>query len=295
MIMINGINNTNIIYISTNIVTNIVNYSNSTWSDPKVTVAIISSSLTILALVYAIYKDWLVTLLFQPKFKVTLKLDVPDCVKINRNPYAYYYFRLFVENTGRKRAENVQLFMWKIQKKDNKTGSYLPVPLFLPTSLVWTHINKGIIDGILPKTGRHCDLGCIQDGRPLLQDTTGGIIGVDKTSDYKDCKFILKLDVENTGYEILEPGDYIFEIEIAASNCKPKIHKIPLIITGKWYDNPEEMFSKGIYQPGAIKNGSEGEPRENDSGEIKSKSILKTYVPNTSQPHSEGFLMRREM
>ena len=97
-------------------------------------------------------------------------------------------------------------------------------------------------DGISPEMGKHCDLGHINhpSKRPLLGEDLPGL---------RQTSTVLALDLEvspNTLSHLIPPGEYRLEIKLAATNSKPVIKIIEMDIKGNWYDNENEMFSKGI-------------------------------------------------
>lgn len=81
---------------------------------------------TALAVFVALFKEDLVKLWRSPKFNVKLNLFPPDCnkttIKYGNTPFDGYYFRLWIENIGKSRAENVQVFVSKVfEKKADET------------------------------------------------------------------------------------------------------------------------------------------------------------------------------
>ena len=109
-------------------------------------------------------------------------------------------------------------------------------------NLKWTHTKEVFTDGISPKMGKHCDIGCIinPNSRKLCDVDLKGVDN-DKT--------ILKLDLEvepNNKGALIPPGYYRAELKIAAANFEPVTITIEINHTGVWYDDENKMFSDGI-------------------------------------------------
>jgi hypothetical protein len=60
---------------------------------------------------------------------------------------------------------------------------------------------------------------------------------------------LLTLDVEfppNMSGHILKNGTYLFHLILAAANGRPHHYRLKVTFFGKWFDEEQEMFSKGI-------------------------------------------------
>ena len=76
-----------------------------------------------------------------------------------------YYFRLWVDNHGKTRAERVQVFAAKLHRL-GADGKFVEDKHFLPLNLRWSHSEdhpEVFAEGISPYMGKHCDLGRIID------------------------------------------------------------------------------------------------------------------------------------
>lgn len=76
-----------------------------------------------------------------------------------------YYFRLWVDNHGKTRAERVQVFATKLHRL-GADGKFVEDKHFLPLNLRWSHSEdhpEVFAEGISPHMGKHCDLGRIID------------------------------------------------------------------------------------------------------------------------------------
>jgi hypothetical protein len=145
---------------------------------------------------------------------------------------------LWVENIGRVRADDVEVFLARAQVQ-NERGQYEDEPNFKRMNLRWSYSkyeNPTIhVDGISPSMGRHCDFAAIYD--PALSALKGG-----PRSPH------LKLRTEYLGQpkDILFPGKYRFEILLAASNREPVAWIVDLHLTGIWTEYEREMFQNGF-------------------------------------------------
>ena len=130
---------------------------------------------TFLAVLLALFKEDIVYYLFwwhHPCLVVRTRRGAPDWAKtplfgiypeqlpsgeqVHRwGPVAdAYYFRIWVENTGRERAEDVQVYAAKLWKRQ-ADGTFQPVNTFLPMNLRWAHspdpAEPEIFDDMNPK------------------------------------------------------------------------------------------------------------------------------------------------
>ncbi len=198
---------------------------------------------TFIAVLVALFKEDIGKFWRCPNLDVRVKLEAPDCHKIplqviNQSTGELlrtinsYYLRLWVFNSGRVRADRVQVFASKLLRQ-HADGEFKKEQSFLPMNLKWSHSqlsSKGpeiFAEGISPDMGKHCDLGHIKEA-----ETTK-----------------LELDLEvlpNTGSHILNPGKYRLDIKIAAANFKPITRTIEINLTGAWFDDEARMFSDGL-------------------------------------------------
>jgi hypothetical protein len=197
---------------------------------------------TFLAVLVALFREDLVSIWRRPILDLRLQTGPPDCQKtplisINGGqPIGdAYYFRLWVFNDGRLRAEDVQIFAASLIYK-MADRSFEPVRDFLPMNLVWSHSltsKQGpeiFAKGISPEMGKHCDLG-------FIEQPHGG----------DDLCFALAVEaIPNTGSHKLKPGIYKLELKVAASNSKPVTKYLEMNITGKWSEDENKMLKENI-------------------------------------------------
>jgi len=158
-----------------------------------------------------------------------------------------YYLRLWIENTGNLRANNVQVFTAKLTRRQ-ADNSFKDVAGFLPMNMRWTHriLPSGqpevFAAGLSPTMGRFCDLGRIID--PANKHAFG-----DTLEDVKDDLTVLALALEVEPYtksHLIGPGVYRLYVRLAAANCEPVPKVFEINLPGQWYADEECMRSKGI-------------------------------------------------
>lgn len=197
---------------------------------------------TLLAVIVALFKEEIVKLWRRPILKARLSLNPQDCHKmplIHKKTKLQigegYYFRIWVENAGLKRAYQVQVFAAELKRK-HADGYFQKVESFLPMNLKWSHYeNKIFAEGISPKMGQHCTLGFIR--------------ALDGCCDKTKCDFKFELETEvvpSTRSNEFGKGEYQLLLRIGASNCAPLEKIFQLNFKGKWYDDENDMFSDGI-------------------------------------------------
>lgn len=211
---------------------------------------------TLLAIIVALFKDQIISLFFHPNLIAKIELASPDCVQTPINFFDNsgrivrsedsYYFRLWIENTGRIKAENVQVYFSELLQK-HLDGHYKRVKQFQPMNIKWSNSPIGRQDifalEISPFMGRHCDLCHIRDPETLTGIVMRDNLGVN------DEIALVEFDLEvipATLSNIIEPGEYQIKLKLAASNKRPKEVVLKLNFNGNWYLDESEMFSKGI-------------------------------------------------
>jgi hypothetical protein len=220
---------------------------------PPLQITAWTSSITVvLAPIVALFKEDFQALWRRPELVASAKLCAPDCHKtevtltdqqtgqiIDRWPC--YYFRIWVENKGNQRANQVQLFMARLLGK-HADGIFRPEDQFLPMNLRWSHSGEVFANGISPEMGKHCDLGHINH--------PGSAAKVDETlPGVTSGKVVMGLDLEvrpNTKSHLLAPGTYQLVLKLAASNSKPVVKTLEFTLIGDWYDDERQMFSNGV-------------------------------------------------
>ncbi len=219
----------------------------------------VAAGATLLAVLVALFREEIVSWWRRPVLDVSVLLSPPHChatilqYQVQRiAPTSVqaqcYYFRLWVENRGRTRAERVQVFAAKLFRRV-ADGSFQEDKRFLPLNLRWAHgqarDGRGpeiYAEGISPKMGKHCDIGHITDpnNRAELGEDLEGV---------SSGKAIFALDLEvapNTRSHLLAPGIYRLELRVAAGNSSPVTKVLEITVTGDWFADERKMFQDGI-------------------------------------------------
>jgi hypothetical protein len=159
----------------------------------------------------------------------------------------YYSVRLWVENSGKSRAEQVQVFAARLLRQA-ADGSFRVVDNFLPMNLRWSHgtdvngVPEVFAQGISPGMGKHCDFGHVVV--PSSQADLNEAV-----DDPADGKTVFALDLEvipNSRTHLMRPGKYQLEIKLAGSNCSATSWTVSLHVTGEWHEDAARMFGEGI-------------------------------------------------
>src|ERR1039458_555747 len=204
------------------------------------------------AVLVALFKDEFLRHLRRPKLTVRIKSEPPDCLLVpsavvyNQTGILWtgriYYLRLWIENVGKGRVEQVQVFVSTLFK-ENANGAFSPVAEFEPMNLRWANSrdpnNPEIFaPGISRDFGKHCDLCSISDpANPT--DSLKGHEG--------QCVANLQLEVVPNGdRHRLPPGNYVVEIRVGAANAVPVTTFVQLNIKGSWSPDPATMFREHL-------------------------------------------------
>src|SRR5437867_7687994 len=125
---------------------------------------------TFLAVLVALFREPLIRWWRCPILEITGVMGPPHSHKIpmqyvvqSLTSLAYanaqsFYFRLWIENSGKTRAEQVQVFAASLSRRA-ADGSFENEANFLPMNLQWSHNREIYAQGISPRMGKHCDLG----------------------------------------------------------------------------------------------------------------------------------------
>lgn len=211
---------------------------------------------TLMAVIVALFKEQLQSLLFKPKFKITVGTRPPFSVKTKSFVYgtgldgkkqllwhgSIYWARLWVQNAGNRRGESVEVFVTKVERL-NRDGTRVAVDGFIPSNLRWANtdpVKPEIFCTMNPEMGRFCDFGSIADPAcSTLQEVRGAPRGV-ATFD-----LVLQTALPDDAHR-LSPGDYRLTLKISAANAKPVEKVAKVSISGKWTEDAEGMFGNEL-------------------------------------------------
>ena len=215
-------------------------------------------SAAVVALIIAIWGNWLKSLVFHPVLNIECNLNPPNCEPTKRTRHYMvqpnviqeekvdcYFFRILVKNDGCARAESVEIFATELLRK-HTDNEFHPIDTFIPMNLTWTHTKKAKYYPIISKKMyRHCDLGYII--KPSERHKFKNENEDDEKFDKDKTVFGFELEVKpNSLQHLIEPGVYRLKILITSSNTNPKEETIEINHIGIWYDDKDKMFSDGI-------------------------------------------------
>lgn len=202
------------------------------------------------AVLIALFKEEFLKRWRRPKLIARIQSKPPDCLlsagfqKDGQGNIIWtgdaYWIRLWIENRGRSRAEQVQVFIAELYKRDT-SKNFVPLSDFAPMNLRWANArdwrNPEIFaPGISHQMGKHCDLCDIVD--PSKPRPGGVMKGYEGQSIAN-----LQLEVFPTNERHrLTPGEYCLRLMVAGANADPVESYVELTIRGTWSSDMEVMF-----------------------------------------------------
>lgn len=217
----------------------------------------VAAAATLSAALVALFKDEILRRRRRPLLNASIATHPPDS-HLTTMQYAIgfsagastaqrapcYYFRLWVNNEGKTRAEKVEVFLQKVERL-RADGQFETVARYSPLHLKWSNSGDVFAEGISPGMGRHCDLGHILDPSHTLNIgySLDGIEEVPREAPL----FTLDVEVQPfTRAHLLAPGDYQLTIQIAGANAKPIEKRLRMAFKGTWSIDERDMLSRGI-------------------------------------------------
>jgi hypothetical protein len=204
-----------------------------------------------MAVLVALFKDEFLRHWRRPKLTTRMDSKPPDCILVPTDitfngmtkmssQGSVYWLRLWIENTGIGRAEQVQVFAAKLFKED-VNGKFAPRQDFLPMNLRSANaidFNKPeIFAPVLSRHfGKHCDLCSISDpSNPRNSGEEGKCVGT------------LQVEADPTdNRNRLSPANYVLEIRVGAANADPVTTYVQIDIKGPWSPDRETMFQEHL-------------------------------------------------
>ncbi|MFC2079522.1 hypothetical protein ACFLSZ_06050 [Candidatus Bipolaricaulota bacterium] len=214
---------------------------------------------TLLLAVVAVFQQQIHRWLRRPILRISTTNEPPDSHKTaltirkgdqSTSSYGCYYSLLRVENAGRLRAEQVEVFVSEILREE-ALGKWVPLKNFLPQRLLWSFERTPYLASLAPGTFAHCTLGHVlhPSGRqeasgedPNQTDFWGKHVVTENET-------VFSLDVQfrsnNLSY-LLIPGKYRLRVLLASSQTKALTAEILVDLSGNWFDEEDQMLNKGI-------------------------------------------------
>ena len=122
---------------------------------------------TIVLAVVAVFQDSIRAWVYHPTLEASVETKPPDCNAIPLTgsigePINSYYLRIWIKNTGKATAKNVEVYAKELLKlRADRTWERMHE--FPPMNLKWSDIQQVYWPNIVPQMGKHCDLGHIID------------------------------------------------------------------------------------------------------------------------------------
>jgi len=151
-----------------------------------------------------------------------------------------YYFRLKIVNDGKVQAEQCEVVLEKIWKK-NDSGELVELSGFSPVSLKWSSPSMEKYPTIQPGREIFCNIGSIYppDYQPVSQYRSI----TDEQN--RENKFFLEIyERYYAQWDCLVPGKYQIELAIYSKNTNKISKRFKIIWTGVWKDEEDEMLDE---------------------------------------------------
>jgi hypothetical protein len=208
---------------------------------------------TVLLAAVAAFQKIIENWIFKPNLKVMSRACEPYCHKnlltiTDQRTGAVidsvdgYYLRIEVTNSGRGRANQVEVFAKKLEKKQ-ADGSYRERSEFDPMNLSWSHWETPIIDGISREMPKYCGLAHIYD--PAKRQRFPTHLRKNAPCGQALLEFCLQR-LPNTGTHVVESGLYRLHILVAAANARPKPFVVEINFSGQYFADESKMMSEGF-------------------------------------------------
>ena len=201
---------------------------------------------SIFAVIYAI-----VYWVRRPRLDISFQPD-RDCMmlgwggkEIDTIPVCY--LRLFVENTGKRKAKNAQIRVTRVETKQ-PNGNYAKRDEFPSMNLIWS--TQKVLQSIQATSDEYCNLAHIFKPSDRCSDQMAKSnpledriwTGIDRN------QTILSVDVDklHSKPHLLPAGTHRFHIKLTADDAKPQTKMIEVNLSGEWFDDAKEMCSQGV-------------------------------------------------
>jgi hypothetical protein len=218
----------------------------------------------IVALVVALFGDWLKRLFFKPKLSLDALVRRPDAERVLRKAtgpkptynvawYEAWFFRLVISNLSGTPARDVQVYLKKVEKADGTN-----VEKFTPMNLRWTNTDPATPAAttrkvLLQDVPVFCDFIHISD--PVYKEQHR-----ENLNEVPALQAVMCLDVEATNSakgHLLGPGSYLFHLYVAAENAQARRFVVAVQYNGNWNSDQDAMFDQEIgFRMQAIPMGS---------------------------------------
>jgi hypothetical protein len=213
----------------------------------------VGAAATFAAVVVALFKDPILTWMRRPRLVVTCTKDIPCTVKTPITAWQGqkagggkwngegYFVRIIVRNTGRTRAEKVQVSALSLAKQGADHG-FADIQTALPFNMKWSNSPPNaavtVLDGISREMSAFCDvIALCEPDNPYQRRPKG-------TPPYPEPVTVGQLQMEFDPAEewhLLAPGTYRLTLRVGAANVEPIDEIIEFTHDGKWTEDDVTM------------------------------------------------------
>ncbi|MBI5059979.1 hypothetical protein HZB60_09415 [candidate division KSB1 bacterium] len=204
--------------------------------DGTITLGEIATAFTTLTAVgFALFHEAMIGRLFGPRLRVICEAVSPyvqDFSVIDSQPLfegkSRVAYRIKLENRGKRAANNVRVYVSKIDQVVDGQASILAP--WVPVELVWTHTESGVQESIPSRHACYVNLGYahyrlanmsklpdfVQNNRRVGSADIG----------FEFCTMVQPAD----GYNVVGPGKYIVHLVVTAGNAKTFTKRVTLAV-----------------------------------------------------------------
>jgi hypothetical protein len=223
---------------------------NSFWQSVSAVAQILVAIIAFSSLYYAIWGDRKFN---APDLTIEFHEDNRSlCHKTIISPnFDTYYFRFYVENTGKSIAKHCEIVAEKLWYKLLEEQGYREYNQFAPVNLKWTGGEKGIID-INPGRKVVGNIGYIpnKDYQDYLRNRDPHPL-IDLIGKEKDIKLRFIFELVQSFYALpncLAQGVYFIQIGLYSENAKDKKLYFEIQWNGEWENEEKDMFKQIIIE-----------------------------------------------
>lgn len=212
---------------------------------------------TIAAVIVALFRDPISAWWRKPQLCATCTKEIPWTVRVpisvlvrgpgqasGQGPIQTvwsgdcYFVRVKIENTGRTRAEKVQVSALNLARR-GLDGAFVDIPTILPLNMKWSNSPPSgavtVLDGISRKMSAFCDIISLCDPANPYQarpQSTAQNLTIGQ----------LQFEFEpSDGSHLLAPGTYRLSLRIAAANVEPIDRIVEFTHAGTWTQDDVAM------------------------------------------------------
>ena len=207
---------------------------------------------TITAAAIALFQNPIRQWISRPILRVSIRPDPPDCmmlflgeVSVRGGPAYWsvpaYRLRLRVKNLGKRKAENVQVRLDEVRRKQ-PDGSFAAIKEFPPMNLCWANGKREVLPMIYPRTDVHCNLAHIL--KP-----SDRCMPFEYREEDDPNRTILSVDTFEREYSLphlLKPGSYRLLVTVSSADTPSTQGVVDVDLKGQWYCDGKDMRTHGV-------------------------------------------------